>query len=248
MRIQVLSDIHVEFHGDKGRSFARTLNPDATDVLCIAGDAGTGNLTGGILKLICDMYAPKPVLYVPGNHEYYQSNFMATNRYLEGLGKDIENLTVLNVGLTHVKVGEQEVKFVGATMWFPDNPRNAMFSGALTDFRLIANFANEVYSANVRHQELLRAHASQGCVVLTHHAPSYYSVPRAYVGSEINRFFVCPMEELILDKKPALWLHGHTHTSFDYMIGDCRVVANPHGYYGTGDMNREFDSELVIEV
>ena len=29
-----------------------------------------------------------------------------------------------------------------------------------------------------------------------------------------------------------VWLHGHTHDDFDYMIDHCRVVCNPRGYTG----------------
>lgn len=39
--------------------------------------------------------------------------------------------------------------------------------------------------------------------------------------------------------------HGHTHTPFDYLIGDCRVICNPSGYPGqdTG-FNPNFELNL----
>ena len=30
--------------------------------------------------------------------------------------------------------------------------------------------------------------------------------------------------------RAAVWIHGHTHTSFDYRIQGTRVVCNPRGY------------------
>ena len=30
-----------------------------------------------------------------------------------------------------------------------------------------------------------------------------------------------------LDPGPDLWVHGHTHNSFDYTLGRTRVVVNP---------------------
>ncbi len=51
--------------------------------------------------------------------------------------------------------------------------------------------------------------------------------------------------ELIERHQPALWVHGHTHTSFDYRIGASRIVCNPHGY---GDENEAFDPGLVLDV
>lgn len=49
---------------------------------------------------------------------------------------------------------------------------------------------------------------------------------------------------------PALWVHGHTHMSVDYMVGSCRVVSNPRGYREGGDSfeNKAFDPGLIVEV
>lgn len=48
------------------------------------------------------------------------------------------------------------------------------------------------------------------------------------------------------------WVHGHTHDSFDYTLGKCRVLCNPRGYpinRMTGAYeNPEFDSQLIVEV
>ena len=34
--------------------------------------------------------------------------------------------------------------------------------------------------------------------------------------------------------KAALWIHGHTHDSFDYVLNGTRVVCNPRGYCKRG--------------
>ncbi len=43
----------------------------------------------------------------------------------------------------------------------------------------------------------------------------------------------------------ALWIHGHTHTFFDYSVAGTRVLCNPRGTPGetTG-----FRPELTVEV
>ena len=47
----------------------------------------------------------------------------------------------------------------------------------------------------------------------------------------------------------ALWLHGHTHDSFDYRINGTRVVCNPRGYARNGiNENALFDPSLTLEV
>jgi hypothetical protein len=37
-----------------------------------------------------------------------------------------------------------------------------------------------------------------------------------------------------------LWTHGHTHETFDYVVGETRVVCNPRGYIGYEDRADNF--------
>lgn len=45
-----------------------------------------------------------------------------------------------------------------------------------------------------------------------------------------NHCFFSDLSERILDADIDLWLHGHTHTAFDYKLGKTRVLCNPRGY------------------
>jgi hypothetical protein len=57
--------------------------------------------------------------------------------------------------------------------------------------------------------------------------------------------FVARRERLVEASGATLWVHGHVHASFDYRIGDTRVLANPQGH---GDENPAFRPGLVVEV
>jgi hypothetical protein len=47
----------------------------------------------------------------------------------------------------------------------------------------------------------------------------------------MNGAYSTDLDNWILDRRQIkLWTHGHTHESFDYMIGTTRVVCNPRGY------------------
>jgi hypothetical protein len=85
--------------------------------------------------------------------------------------------------------------------------------------------------------------------VLTHHAPSYQSVSTKYRSSGIaNGAYVSDLDDLILDHASIKYFsHGHTHESMDYMIGDCRVVCNPRGYYPT-EVNENFNPNFEVEI
>jgi len=46
-----------------------------------------------------------------------------------------------------------------------------------------------------------------------------------------------------------LWIHGHTHDSFDYVVNGTRVVCNPRGYAPNGvNENARFDANLCVDV
>jgi Icc-related predicted phosphoesterase len=55
------------------------------------------------------------------------------------------------------------------------------------------------------------------------------------------------MEEFILEHQPRLWIHGHTHETFDYRIGKTRIICNPRGY-APNDMNQDFKAGFVVEI
>jgi Icc-related predicted phosphoesterase len=86
-------------------------------------------------------------------------------------------------------------------------------------------------------------------VVITHHAPSPRSIHPRFEGSPVNACFVSRAEHLLGGDKVALWLHGHTHDSFDYEVEGTRVVCNPRGYRRNEvDENAAFDPALVLSV
>jgi hypothetical protein len=114
----------------------------------------------------------------------------------------------------------------------------------LNDFSQITGYEQWVYAENARAIEFLSDNVEKGDVVITHYLPSQGSVHPKYARSPLNPFFLCDVEGLIRVKQPALWFHGHTHTSADYFIDETKVICNPLGY-GTENA-RDFDPEKVI--
>lgn len=50
-------------------------------------------------------------------------------------------------------------------------------------------------------------------------------------------------------ERVALWIHGHTHDSFDYTVEGTRVLCNPRGYAKNGvNENTSFHAGLVVQV
>jgi hypothetical protein len=67
-------------------------------------------------------------------------------------------------------------------------------------------------------------------VVVTHHLPSQRCVAPQWAGHPLNPFFVCELDALIQERRPAIWIHGHTHDSVDVRVGETRILCNPFGY------------------
>jgi len=65
-------------------------------------------------------------------------------------------------------------------------------------------------------------------VVITHHYPSFQSTAPMYQQDLGSAAFGSDLEHWM--GRAALWVHGHTHSSFDYGLNGTRVVCNPRGY------------------
>lgn len=104
-----------------------------------------------------------------------------------------------------------------------------------------------------RHRSWLRRKLTEPfdgpTVVVTHHAPHRKSLASRYAEDWSSGGFVNEMRPEFF-KVPVLWVHGHTHGSFDYEVDDCREISNPRGYLNWhGEFeNKVFNPGLVVEV
>ena len=61
-------------------------------------------------------------------------------------------------------------------------------------------------------------------VVITHHAPTPQSVHPRFADSLISAGFASDCSALM--GRANLWVHGHTHDSFDYSARGTRVICH----------------------
>lgn len=241
-----MSDLHLEFHRDHGEYLFKHLDPKGIDVLVLAGDIVPLRdfyWAKEYFTEFCSMY--KNVVYCKGNHEYYQTDIGTADHNMGAIAVGLSNLHVLQHG--EPKVVDCQ-RFVGGTMWFKNDPRNMFHKQGMNDFYVISGgFDPWVYKQNELTVKNLEQNLQEGDVVVTHHLPSYKSVHPKFQDSGLNRFFVCDVEQLILDKQPKLWVHGHTHEGVDYTLGKTRVVANPMGYPHEM-ISVPFQEKLIVEV
>lgn len=87
----------------------------------------------------------------------------------------------------------------------------------------------------------------EAVVVVGHHAPSKLSThPRYKDEMVMNGGYSSDLSEFIFDHPQiTLWTHGHTHHTFDYMLGSTRIVCNPRGYKGHEQRADDFELKVV---
>ena len=267
MKLQLLSDLHLEVHP----RFQAAPAEDA-DLLVLAGDIGSyqpgsrlREADFGLTRFSPRHGWPTPVLYVPGNHEYDNADFDATHERLRDLCEALD-----------IQWLEREsriidgVRFVGTTLW-ADFDALVETGDSMTETlrkrgkaMRAANFylekaatmrAGEVFLAEALREHSLTCQAwlrealaqdfEGPTVAVTHFAPTLSSADPRYGLSPGTAGFCNSLDELL--PRADLWLHGHLHCAFDYVKHGCRVVANPLGYVGKGEQEG-FRPGLLIEV
>lgn len=250
MKLQIMSDLHFEFFSGKHKEFVNSL-PIVGDVLIVAGDVvNRSRLLVEALDCLAKRFPN--VLYVPGNHDYWGEMAVSVGGLFEHVEECNDNLVVLRNQIESSGQWSSDLRMPspvlrGTTLWFSKTGNTEQMAYCWSDFNAIKEKRTWIYNQNKLAKVFLND-CHPGDIVVTHHLPSYRSVPARFKGEIANCFFVCDMEQLILEKKPKLWIHGHTHDSCDYTLGETRIVCNPLGYYGTSDQNKKFDPGLVIEV
>ena len=262
MLISYMSDLHLEF--------APQPLPGG-DVLILAGDImelrtlsksfhSTRSVPYNPNSTVFDFWYHEcakynHVLYVLGNHEHYNSRFDETADKLRVmLPKNVVLLEDSSVEL-------DGVIFWGGTLWTDCNHGDPIteytLRNTMNDYKRIQNRQGDWYG-KLQPQHTAAAHTQavnklkttlelrRPTLVITHHAPSFQSVPERYhTEFHMNGAYASELSNLILDHTNiSHWIHGHMHDSVDYRIGTTRILSNPRGYVGyeptTFDVHESF--------
>lgn len=255
MKLHILNDLHLEFS---------TFEPPATDadIIVLAGDINKD--TSGIYWAR-STFPEKPILYVPGNHEFYGFYRPETLVRMRAAARE-NNVHLLDED--DLVLGG--VRFLGCTLWtdfklFGKNKKNAAMvcgQNGLNDFRV-------VYEERIAGRPLARFSPAQSIklhekslewlktkldepfdgktVVVTHHLPSAQSVVERFKNDLLSACFASELDYLF--GKMDMWIHGHTHDNLDYEVNGTRVICNPRGYVTyRGSENFNFNPKLVVEI
>lgn len=277
MRIQLISDLHLENYPD--------FVPDAApgvDILILAGDIGSyqaGSLLQGDDFGLHRFSPRRPdsqwprVFYIPGNHEFdsldYDATYLKLRSTCEALGIEWLERETITVG---------SVRFIGTTLWsdFEALAKSKATMGEQTEalekaFRA-ANFylsknttlrngapmlAEDIRALAHECQRWLRTALAVPfdgtTVAVTHFAPTLGSADPRYGLTPGTAGFCNSLDYLL--PLSQVWMHGHLHCTNDFVVEgteggkpfSCRVVANPRGYPEKGE-DKAFQEAFVVEL
>lgn len=171
------------------------------------------------------------MLSINGNHDYFHTTF-----------SDAKYHTILRA--------VNGVRIAAATLWtdLSDNLSWYYYKKGLIDGHYISDLTHEaMIECHEMHKQFL--FGMEADIVVSHHAPTRRSVHERFINDPYNVCFANDLEKEILNMKkpPKLWIHGHTHDDFDYMIGDTRVICHPRGYKGERDDYMRY-KPLIVEI
>ena len=267
MRIQLFSDLHLE-HSHRHPPFV--LPATSADVVVLAGDIDNGTRA---IDWAEKTFPDRNVLYVPGNHEYYDTELQTAAAALKARARHSANVQVLD----NDELTIEGVRFIGSTLWtdfelFGREKMEPVIAESLkqvVDFRKIRMRGSLLTPQQTIDLHRVAVSFLRDClekpfagktVVVTHHAPHPNSVHPRWTGSLVNAAFVSDLTRLM--GKSVLWFHGHTHDSFDFTVHGTRVLANPMGYRSSNwhetrtagaplrviSENARFDPAMVVEI
>lgn len=224
MKVAIISDLHL-FHWDnpvwKDSGFypvtqiKKSLERNKPDLILDAGDYEI-DIDWGVKSF-----------KIPGNHDYYGKTWHEDNWW-----KATKSFKY------------NDVRIAMTTLWTDlnnnDDDTKRMYYSCLMDCSAIRGFSPDIaYQTHVKQKTWLENEARDELIdiVVTHHTPSFKSVHQRYLGKDyfgneslVNYGFSSHLDDLVKKINPKIWIHGHTHDSFDYKLGDTRIICNPCGY------------------
>ena len=268
MKIRIISDLHMDLLNSND---SYELPVVKADILVLAGDINTGTKAD---MFILEQLKFNDVIYIMGNHEGYgqvlsdlvqkfygettaKINRQASEKGYKGSLYFLENTAVEIKG----------IRFLGTTLWSDfDNESPKAMADALNltnDYQFIKNYTSDLYNAqigNILPEQTIQLHKksmaflekqfnqayNEKTVVVSHHLPSFKSLDEKKKNKPYSWSYASNLDKFVAQSKAKLWIHGHSHTSNDYMIGDTRIVCNPRGCYN--NLNPHFNAELIINL
>ena len=238
--IALHSDLHLE-----RQCLPKDWLTNVPDILILAGDIIRIDESYQFLTYIEKKYESTHIIYVTGNHEYYDiEDMLGAEKALHEMLKPHKRIHFLQNDAIDIN----GIRFLGTTGWSRmlslskdrEIEDKYSISYAINDFRLIG-YQDRIFTVDDcielgeqqyawLKSELQKPTSCQSTVVITHFAPSLSVRNLTFPLNEICAYFHASFDDLIEKYQPDMWMFGHTHANFDTQIGKTRLMSNQKGY------------------
>ena len=254
MRIQFVSDLHLEFK--ENLAYVQSIPFEVTgEILILAGD--TFYLKDRTMpnikfwKWASQNY--QQVMLVPGNHEFYNNGDVSVRE------DSWQYMFLDNVGYYYNKVVRiGDVDIVLSTLWshIPAENEFNVFRG-MNDFGQILYDKHRlrIEDFNAEHEKCLAfikqsvlESTAKHIVVVTHHLPTFQAVAKERINDSMNNAYVTELSNFIADSRIDYWIYGHSHKNIDTEIGTTKIISNQLGYLFNGENTERFSGSRFVEL
>jgi predicted phosphohydrolase len=252
MKIQYCSDLHLEFLDNRKWVLENNILPKG-DILILAGDIVLFKEIHQYQKFF-DYVSEnfEQTFWIPGNHEYYNSDI--SNRSGSFEEKIRDNVTLLNNTVKTIN----GVRLVFTSLWSHISvEKQFIIEQSLSDFRVIQKNGKRltVQDYNLLHlesrsflDETFRTKTDAPTVVISHHPPTFINYPEKYKNSKINEAFGTEMSSAIENYQIDYWIYGHHHYNVpDFSINKTQIITNQLGYVKYNE-NENFRNDAVFSI
>jgi predicted phosphodiesterase len=223
MKLAVASDLHLDHYTvSQQKDILNCFDNDDSDTIILAGDLGNpfSDHYLDLLNKCKEQY--KYVLFIAGNHEFYQDRTETdVEEKLESLSWETNTIFLQKHSWRH----PSGTVISGCTLWTDISPTT--FAYVRNKHSLLTY--SDVVEIHQDHKQWIESVAAETDIMVTHHLPTVKMVDPKYGNSPYNDGYASPMEYLF--KPPLkLWICGHTHTASRKYTNGIPCMSNPLGY------------------
>lgn len=254
VKIQIISDIHLEFYSKV--AYENILTPNAP-MLFLCGDIHPAGSEKDFEKLKdflgwCSMRYEQ-VFYVMGNHEFYTSEHarrantmdVIIQRMRSGF-KCFKNVHFLCNNATRITINKKPYCIIGTTLWTNLLKADQKYiQESMNDYAniYVKDAALKSGARRLRITDVMQFHKQAETflkrsigiatkeniptIIISHHKPVISKTPTG----PLQMAYEVDMTHL-MNSPIILWIYGHTHKHHDQKIKGVRIYSNAYGYPG----------------
>lgn len=268
MKLAIHSDLHLE-----GNSLPKGFgaNQAEVDLVVLAGDIGVRGLDKNLADIRA-AYPTQPILFCPGNHEYYGYDFQTRREEMAKLcaDNDMFFMTADHGFMYYDKENNEDYYFIGSTCWSDmagaTDEEKAEVQRGVADFykiskdgkpftvedMILESFIEKLNIKRILDLSLDEDIYDGKVIVVSHFPPTPKLANPIFQVGAFTKYFHNDWDNLIW--RADAWIYGHTHYNSPVVEHDdgrgrhkTKFLTNQRGY-NKEPSNAVYDPAYVVEL